>query len=275
MPTMHRSGYVRRPKPIFRSILLVSMWLLFAFANVRADDKLVLVSPHWEGIQREFETAFKSHYLRETGRTVELEWMDAGGTSEVLRFIRSEFKAKPAGIGIDIFFGGGLDPYLALKQEDLLEPYALPQPLLEKIPPRLGGVPLYDPDHTWYGATLSGFGIIYNKIVLKLTHLPLIRTWEDLALPVAFGWVVLQIRARAAAFTWRTRSYCRHTAGIEAGRFLRRSEPTCAISQMRQLKSPKMWPSGKLPTGCPLTFSPGHRLTKREPIRSVLSCRLI
>src|SRR5262249_52509893 len=105
-PQMHRSGYVRRPKPIFCWIMLVSIWLLLGFANVRADDNLVLVSPHWEGIQREFETAFKSHYLRETGRTVELEWMDAGGTSEVLRFIRSEFKAKPTGIGIDIFFGG-------------------------------------------------------------------------------------------------------------------------------------------------------------------------
>jgi ABC-type Fe3+ transport system substrate-binding protein len=186
---MSQSGHVRRPKSIFCSVLLVSMWLLWAFANVGAADKLVLVSPHWEGIQREFEKAFKSHYHRETGRTVELEWMDAGGTSEVLRFLRSEFKAKPTGIGIDIFFGGGLDPYLALKQEDLLEPYVLPQALLEKIPPRLGGVPLYDPDHTWYGATLSGFGIIYNKIVLNLTQLPVIRTWEDLALPVVFGWV--------------------------------------------------------------------------------------
>jgi ABC-type Fe3+ transport system substrate-binding protein len=186
---MNRNSYVRRPKSIFCSLLLVSMWLLFALPNVRASDKLVLVSPHWEGIQREFATAFKSHYHRETGRTVELEWMDAGGTSEVLRFLRSEFKAKPTGIGIDIFFGGGLDPYLALKREDLLEPYALPQPLLEKIPARLGGVPLYDPDHTWYGATLSGFGIIYNKTVLRLTQLPVITTWADLALPVAFGWV--------------------------------------------------------------------------------------
>jgi ABC-type Fe3+ transport system substrate-binding protein len=187
---MNRGGYVR-PESIFRSlVLLVPIWLLvWSFANVHAADQLVLVSPHWEGIQREFESAFKSHYLRETGRTVELEWMDAGGTSEVLRFLRSEFKAKPTGIGIDIFFGGGLDPYLALKREHLLEPYALPQPLLEKIPPRLGGVPLYDPDHTWYGATLSGFGIIYNKTVLRLTQLPVITTWAELALPVAFGWV--------------------------------------------------------------------------------------
>ena len=186
---MNRSGYFRRPKAIFCSVVLVPIWLLVGFANVRAADKLVLVSPHWEGIRHEFETAFKDHYRRETGRTVEFEWMDVGGTSEVLRFLRSEFTAKPSGVGIDIFFGGGLDPYLALKQEHLLETYALPQPLLKKIPPRLGGVPLYDPDHAWYGATLSGFGIIYNKTVLKLTKLPVITTWEDLATPVAFGWV--------------------------------------------------------------------------------------
>jgi ABC-type Fe3+ transport system substrate-binding protein len=186
---MNRDGSMRRPKLVLCLVALVSIGLLLGFANVCAADKLVLVSPHWEGIQHEFEIAFKSHYYRATGHTVKLEWMDAGGTSEALRFIRSEFKAKPAGIGIDIFFGGGLDPYLALKQDHLLEPYVLPQPLLEKIPPRLGGVPLYDPDHTWYGATLSGFGIIYNKTVLKLTRLPVIKTWADLALPVAFGWV--------------------------------------------------------------------------------------
>ena len=81
-----------------------------------------------------------------------------GGTSEVLRFIRSEFNNKPGGIGIDVFFGGGLEPYLALKKEQLLRPYALPQELLKNIPPGLGGVPLYDPDYTWYGATLAGFG---------------------------------------------------------------------------------------------------------------------
>jgi ABC-type Fe3+ transport system substrate-binding protein len=53
----------------------------------------------------------------------------------------------------------------------------------------LGGVPLYDADYTWYGATLSGFGIVYNKVVLKLAKLPVINTWEDLASPAALGWV--------------------------------------------------------------------------------------
>jgi hypothetical protein len=48
---------------------------------------------------------------------------------------------------------------------------------------------LYDPDHTWYGATLAGFGIVYNKVVLNLIKLPVITTWEDLASPEVFGWV--------------------------------------------------------------------------------------
>lgn len=169
--------------------------LIFAFGAqavwplVVHADRLVLISPHWEGIRYEFERAFKSHYAQETGRAVEFEWMDVGGTSETLRYLRSEFKSKPAGIGIDLFFGGGLDPYLALKEAGLLDAYVLPDSILEKIPPRLAGVPLFDPDHTWYGATLSGFGIVYNKVVHRLTKLPLITTWEGLASPEVFGWV--------------------------------------------------------------------------------------
>lgn len=170
-------------------VLILWISLLFNVSVVSAADRLVLLSPHWEGIKYEFERAFQAQYLRETGRTVEFEWVDVGGTSEALRFLRSEFKNKPEGVGVDIFFGGGLEPYLALKHENLLDSYMLPQQLLEKIPPRLGGVPLYDPGYTWYGATLAGFGIVYNKVVLRLIKRPVITTWEGLASPAAFGWV--------------------------------------------------------------------------------------
>ena len=182
------SRFRKMSRMLWRALRL-TVWLIHSFPAIVFADKLVLISPHWEGIRYEFERAFKARYQSETGRTVELEWMDVGGSSETLRYMQSEFKNKPAGIGIDIFFGGGLDPYLALKKERLLDAYALPKPLLEKIPPRLAGVPLYDPDYSWYGATLAGFGIVYNKIVLNLTKLPVITTWEDLASPRAFGWV--------------------------------------------------------------------------------------
>ncbi|HKY10094.1 MAG TPA: extracellular solute-binding protein [Candidatus Binatia bacterium] len=174
---------------IFLRVLGLSVAFSCCLPAIGLADKLVLISPHWEGIRYEFERAFKARYQKETGRTVEFDWMDVGGSSETLRYVESEFRNKPRGIGIDVIFGGGYDPYLALKKAELLERYVLPKPLLEKIPPKLTGVPLYDPEHTWYGATLAGFGIIYNKAVLGLTKLPLLTTWEDLASPQAFGWV--------------------------------------------------------------------------------------
>jgi ABC-type Fe3+ transport system substrate-binding protein len=172
-----------------RFALLLAFLVIPGFPAVLSADKLVLISPHWEGIRYEFGRAFKESYQRETGKTVELDWLDVGGSSETLRYLDSEFKNKPGGVGIDIFFGGGYDPYLALKKSNRLEPYVLPERLMEKIPATLTGVPLYDPEHTWYGATLAGFGIVYNKVVLELTKLPVITTWEDLASPRAFGWV--------------------------------------------------------------------------------------
>ena len=133
----HQSGYAeRKPAAPGRNsaggrallwIFLLSVGLLLAFPGVGSADRLVLISPHWEGIKYEFERAFKAWYRRETGRNVDLEWIDVGGTSETLRFIQSEFKSKPAGIGIDVFFGGGVDPYMALKADTLLQPYRLPR----------------------------------------------------------------------------------------------------------------------------------------------------
>jgi ABC-type Fe3+ transport system substrate-binding protein len=169
--------------------LTLTLALIHAFPSLGLADKLQVISPHWEGIRYEFERAFKDHYEKDTGRKIDLEWLDVGGTSETLRFIESVYKNKPKGIGIDVFFGGGYDPYLALKKAQLLDPYVLPKPLLDKIPQQLVGVPLYDPDYTWYGATLSGFGIVYNRLVLDLAKLPVLKTWEELASPRAFGWV--------------------------------------------------------------------------------------
>lgn len=163
--------------------------LLFWAPVMGRAEQLVVLSPHWEGIKYEFERAFKAFYTAETGREVEIEWVDVGGTSEILRFIKSEFTNKPSGIGIDLLFGGGLDPFLVLKQAELLQVYPLPPTLRSEIPPSLGGMPLYDPAMQWYGATLSSFGILYNQNVLARLQLPQVATWEDLAQPEVFTWV--------------------------------------------------------------------------------------
>jgi ABC-type Fe3+ transport system substrate-binding protein len=176
-------------KPVSLSFIFY-LCLCFGFpSGSLAQDRLVIISPHWEGIRYEFGRGFKAFYQTESGRDVDIEWMDVGGTSEVLRFIKSEFANKPGGIDIDLMFGGGGDPYLELSRENLLTPYQLPDSLLSAIPQKVGGYPLYDETYHWYGATMAGFGIIYNKKVMKLVGLPDPKTWEDLTDPALFSWV--------------------------------------------------------------------------------------
>jgi len=153
------------------------------------EDRIVVVSPHWEGIQREFERGFREYTLRRFGKEVGIEWLDVGGTSEVLRFLKSEFSKRLEGVGIDVMFGGGIDPYMELSRLDLLQPYRLPDSLLSRIAPEIGGIPVYDPQYRWYGATLAGFGIIYNRAVLDIIGLPEPITWEDLGNPGLLSWV--------------------------------------------------------------------------------------
>ena len=146
-------------------------------------DKLVIISPHWEGIETEFDTAFKAWYSKKTGRQVAVDWLDQGGSSSDFRFIESEFKRLPEGIGIDLFFGGGTDNYLKLANKGLLAPYKLSEIQLARIPKEIFGIPVYDPEYRWYGAALSSFGIMYNEELRALFDLPEIQTWNDLTHP--------------------------------------------------------------------------------------------
>lgn len=151
--------------------------------------KLVIISPHWEGIRREFGRAFSTWTEKRLGHKTTIEWLDVGGTSDAVRYVRSEFKRVPQGINVDLFFGGGVDPYLQFKKEGLLQPALIAPPVLGRIPPTFSGVELYDHGHQWFGACLGGFGIIHNKKVLKILHLPEPHEWADLASPSYFSWV--------------------------------------------------------------------------------------
>ena len=149
-------------------------------ALVFAEDALIIISPHSEGIQTEFDRNFKIWYEEQTGRTVEVDWRDVGGTSSNYRFIDSEFKRVPEGIDVDMFFGGGTDSYLRLAEQNLLSPYKLPAAQLEQIPQTFHGIPVYDAEYQWYGAALSSFGIMFNDELRTMLGLPEVQTWQDL-----------------------------------------------------------------------------------------------
>ena len=154
-----------------------------------ADAELVLVSPHWEGVRYEFEEGFQRWYRQETDAEVDLKWLDVGGTSDIVRFIRSEFKSKPEGIGVDLLFGGGTDPFEELKRQSFLQQCRLPDEIAGALTAQINGVPLFDRDGRWYAAAMAGFGIIYNRDVLGRLDLPEPQTWEDLAAPAMQSWV--------------------------------------------------------------------------------------
>src|ERR1700675_2010766 len=58
-----------------------------------AEDDLVIISPHSEAIRFEFTRAFADYYRQSTGRSVHLDWRLPGGTTEIVRYLNSEFEA--------------------------------------------------------------------------------------------------------------------------------------------------------------------------------------
>lgn len=63
-------------------------------AVARADDTLVIITPHNEAIRHEYGVGFRRWYQQRTGRTVFIDWRVIGGTSEIARFLESEYIAS-------------------------------------------------------------------------------------------------------------------------------------------------------------------------------------
>ncbi len=169
--------------------MLLLLGCITTCSCLHAAEKLVVISPHWEGVREEITRAFSQWHTARYGQAVDIEWLDQGGASDDLRFVESLFLKNPDGIGVDLFFGGGLDPYLRLKQKELLQPYQVDDTVLKAIPPACAGIPTRDTDYYWYGVVVSGFGILYNKKALDYLHLPYPTQWEDLARPEYRTWV--------------------------------------------------------------------------------------
>ena len=55
------------------------------------DETIVIISPHMESIRHEFGEGFRKWYKAKTGKNVYVDWRTIGGTSEIARFIKSEY----------------------------------------------------------------------------------------------------------------------------------------------------------------------------------------
>ena len=150
-------------------------------------DKLIIISPHRKSIQREFIPKFKEYYKKTYKTEVEVDWLDQGGTSDDVRFIKAKFSKNPLSSGVDIFWGGGSSTFLDLGKQGLLLPYELPEHLGKNLEQSIAGIPIYDESKTWYGSALSSFGVFYNKKILEFEKIPAPKTWDDLGNPRFMG----------------------------------------------------------------------------------------
>jgi len=57
------------------------------------DPVLIVVSPHNEAIRYEFARAFSEWHRERYGAAVKIEWLNVGGTTEISRYLQSEFVA--------------------------------------------------------------------------------------------------------------------------------------------------------------------------------------
>jgi ABC-type Fe3+ transport system substrate-binding protein len=122
-------------------------------AGGRADETLIIISPHNEATRYEFGRAFAEAHYAKTGRRVFVDWRTTGGTSEIARYVaaqylgsfrnywtgtlhrpwvagdvafddpratgvgleaRKAFLGSNAGCGVDLFFGGGSFDYIQM-----------------------------------------------------------------------------------------------------------------------------------------------------------------
>lgn len=178
------SSKAERKRAVLRGIALLT--LTVATPCFAQTDEIVAVSPHWEGIKEEFGNGFATSYKKRTGREVRIRWLDIGGTSDIVKYLKSQHAARPGQTGIDLVFGGGTDTMIELSRAGVLQKADLSQAILSQIPPAVSGVPLYSPNKDWYIAALSIFGIVVNSVGIEQMGLPYPTAWRDLGKPEYF-----------------------------------------------------------------------------------------
>lgn len=62
-------------------------------AMLSGQDALTVITPHNEAIRSEFGAAFRDWYRKKTGRTVTIDWLSPGGTSEITLYLRGAYTA--------------------------------------------------------------------------------------------------------------------------------------------------------------------------------------
>jgi iron(III) transport system substrate-binding protein len=163
--------------------------------------RLVIFTPHSETIRQEFAEAFARHWRKSHAEDVYIDWRSPGGTSEIRLVLDASYKAadesKRAGIGADLFFGGGEPDFASQAKKGRLAPLQAFQRHPEwfatggPIPEIFTGERLWAKDRTWCSSCLSRFGICWAPERWQALGLSAPTRWADLTDPKLRGQLAL------------------------------------------------------------------------------------
>lgn len=146
----------------------------------------------WASMGKEWSTAIANSFNNPKVK------LDDPSVSPEIREARKSFLESNAGVGIDLFFGGGEYDHSRQAGMGHLSPSGFRETpdgkatLGTQVPEFIGGEKWFDKNDLWYGATVSAFGICYNLDCLG--RIPQSReptAWRDLGQPALFGQVAL------------------------------------------------------------------------------------
>ncbi|MBM1173254.1 ABC transporter substrate-binding protein [Microvirga arabica] len=125
--------------------------------------------------------------FRKRHPAVAIEFVQRKTTTALADIVGDRHKA-------DIFWASAPDAFEILKRAGRL---AALKPRSTGAPDLIAGYPVNDPDLTYLGFALSGYGFVYNPNYLKERGLPVPRGWSDLAAPIYAGHIGISSPSRS------------------------------------------------------------------------------
>jgi len=171
-----------------RILLFIGLTLGLAVGLAAAGTKEVVIVTSFP--KELFENYKKAFEAKHPGVTVVINVKQTNAGVTYLQ----ETKARPAA---DIFWVSAPDAFLTLKTDGILEKYTPPKEILARMPAKIGAFPISDPDGTYFGFAVSGYGLMWNKPYMQAHKLPEPKEWTDLADPRFHGHLVISAPSRS------------------------------------------------------------------------------
>jgi ABC-type Fe3+ transport system substrate-binding protein len=167
------------------AMFLLSALALFATSGIAQEVVVVTSFP-----KELFETYKKTFEAKNPGTKVVI---NSKQTNAGVTYLR-ETKARPEA---DIFWVSAPDAFQTLKTDGLLEKYSPPKEIMGRIPAKIGNFPIHDPDGTYFGFAVSGYGLMWNRNYLQAHKLSAPKEWTDLPNPRYYNHLVISAPSRS------------------------------------------------------------------------------